>query len=233
MASSHPIHDSRASAVARVSSDQELWNAAYQRFESADDEVRKFVARLRKLGADRWPKDAHVAELFCGRGNGLHALQQLGFSRLTGVDLSPELASMYSGAGRIVVSDCRDLPLADGSADIAIVQGGLHHLPTIPTDLERAVGEAHRILRRGGRFVIVEPWRTPFLSLVHAAMHAPLVRRLSSKVDAFATMVHYERQTYEQWLASPTPVLDVLGRYFPHRTWQARWGKLLMVAIRD
>ena len=48
----------------------DAWERAYLRFQSPAQEVRKFVRRLRQLGTRRWPRDAAVLELFCGRGNG-------------------------------------------------------------------------------------------------------------------------------------------------------------------
>ena len=65
------------------------WEAAYLRFETPEQEIRKFVKRLRALGVSKWPRDNEIVELFCGRGNGLRALQSLGFTRVEGVDLSP------------------------------------------------------------------------------------------------------------------------------------------------
>ncbi|NDD40180.1 MAG: hypothetical protein EB082_17520, partial [Verrucomicrobia bacterium] len=54
------------------------WEAAYQRFETREQEMQKFLRRLRKAGAPTWRKEAQVVEIFCGRGTGLHALQHLG-----------------------------------------------------------------------------------------------------------------------------------------------------------
>ena len=51
----------------------QTWEAAYLRFETPEEERRKFLRRLRILGAPHWPRDAEVVELFCGRGNGLRA----------------------------------------------------------------------------------------------------------------------------------------------------------------
>ena len=64
------------------------WEAAYLRFETPEQEIQKFIRRLHHLGAEEWPRDSEIVELFCGRGNGLHALERLGFTRLEGVDLS-------------------------------------------------------------------------------------------------------------------------------------------------
>jgi len=148
------------------------WEAAYLRFETPEQEIRKFTERLRRLGVNEWPRETNVVELFCGRGNGLHALARLGFRNIEGVDLSPRLLAEYTGEARCTAGDCRELPFADQSKDAAIVQGGLHHLPLLPDDLERVFAELKRVLRPSGHVVFVEPWRTPFLRFVHVVSHS-------------------------------------------------------------
>jgi SAM-dependent methyltransferase len=165
------------------------WEAAYLRFETPEQEIEKFVDRLAHLGANRWPRDAHVVELFCGRGNGLRAFARLGFANIEGIDLSPALAAQYAGPGRVLVGDCRKLPYADECKDVLIVQGGLHHLPVLPGDLEATLAEARRVLRPGGLFCAVEPWLTPFLSIVHTICKNPVARSVSGKLYALATMI--------------------------------------------
>jgi SAM-dependent methyltransferase len=209
------------------------WEAAYLRFETPEEERRKFLRRLRKLGAESWPRDAEVVELFCGRGNGLHALQHLGFTRLEGVDLSLALLANYDGPAKCVVADCRQLPFPDESRDIAIVQGGLHHLPELPGDLQRVVAEVRRVLRPGGRFMVVEPWRTPFLRFVHWVGSFRTARRAWAKLDALETMTELELTTYEQWLRQPEVVLRVLESGFAAERKFIGWGKLMWVGRQN
>ena len=76
------------------------WEEAYLRFESPEEEIRKFIRRLKFMGAMKWPRNAKIVELFCGRGSGLRALHQLGFSEVEGIDLSPSLAAEYRRAGQ-------------------------------------------------------------------------------------------------------------------------------------
>src|SRR6266496_6105622 len=97
-----------------------LWEEAYSRFETPNEEIRKFRRRLIKLGIAQCLRDANVVELFCGRGNGLEALAQLGFHRIEGVDLSSRLLMQYKGFAPCYVADCRQLPFADHSKDILI-----------------------------------------------------------------------------------------------------------------
>jgi len=208
------------------------WEAAYQRFETPEQEIRKFVSRLRKLGADGWSREAHVVELFCGRGNGLHALNRLGFRHVEGVDLSPTLTAQYKGPGRIYVSDCRELPFADACKDIAVVQGGLHHLPSLE-DLQKTLSEIRRVLRPKARLVVVEPWLTPFLRLVHTLCEVGLVRRCSRKFDALAVMIEHERTTYEQWLGQPGAIMALLEKHFGTERCLIGWGKLAFVGQKE
>jgi SAM-dependent methyltransferase len=210
----------------------DAWEAAYVRFETPQQEVQKFVRRLRRLGASGWSRDAAIVELFCGRGNGLHALEQLGFTRLIGIDLSARLVALYDGQAARCVADCRLLPLRDASHEVAIVQGGLHHLPQLARDLPRVADEVWRILRPGGLFVVVEPWLTPFLQLVHRVGCSPLGRRAWGRMDALATMIEHERDTYAAWLGQPDLVTATLSARFAPQTDRRRFGKLVFVGRR-
>ncbi|MCS6927619.1 MAG: class I SAM-dependent methyltransferase, partial [Candidatus Binatia bacterium] len=121
----------------------------------------------------------------------------------------------------------------DSSVDVVIIQGGLHHLPVLPTDLEQTLAEVGRVLRHGGRCVIVEPWLTPFLSLVHRVSRCGLVQRLSRRVAAFAEMTRYEQHTYDQWLAQPDLILALLTRYLRPERCLIAWGKVMFVGTKD
>src|SRR5260370_17110390 len=134
------------------------WEAAYLRFETPQQEIQKFIARLNRLGAREWPQDAEIVELFCGRGNGLIALERLGFTRIEGVDMSPRLVARYRGPARCIVGDCRQLPFADRSKDVLIVQDGLHHLPTLPADFNQTFSQIHLVLRNTVPVVFFEPF---------------------------------------------------------------------------
>ena len=65
---------------------------------AGDSEVSK---KLITVGAQRWPRNADILEVCCGRGNGLKALATLGFTRVSGVDLSETLLEGYDGPARL------------------------------------------------------------------------------------------------------------------------------------
>lgn len=209
----------------------DAWERAYLRFQTAEQEVEKFVGRLRLLGVDRWDRGLRVAELFCGRGNGLAAWLRLGFEHVEGLDLSEALLGQYRGAARVRVGDARSMPFEDGSRDVICIQGGLHHL-SLHGDLEKVLGEIHRVLSPTGRLVLVEPWLTPFLRVVHAACGVRPLRSLTPRLEALATMIDLERATYEAWLAAPQVILAALRRVVEPATLRIRWGKLMLVGTR-
>ncbi len=209
-----------------------VWEAAYSRFETPDQERAKFRSRLRRLGAGNWPRQARVVELFCGRGNGLCALEELGFANLEGVDLSARLLAAYDGPARLYQGDCRSLGFPDASRDVVVIHGGLHHLPDFPQGLAAALSEIERILVPGGLLALVEPWLTPFLRGVHGLCASSLLRRAWPRLDALAAMIEGEKSLYFPWLENPSPILSLLGQHFDVQKQRLTWGKLLFVGRR-
>jgi ubiquinone/menaquinone biosynthesis C-methylase UbiE len=202
------------------------WERAYAEFETSTEEIAKFQSRYRKFGVDYWPKDNRIAELFCGRGNGLVALERLGFTNLMGVDLAPSLLKQYSGPAELFVGDCRKLEFEDHSLDVVAVQGGLHHLPDLSSDLAAVFHEVSRVLIPSGRFLLVEPWLTPFLRIVHFLSRRTLVRKLSSKVDALQRMIEHEQEIYDAWLSRPNEIKELLTARFETEWLTMSFGKL-------
>jgi ubiquinone/menaquinone biosynthesis C-methylase UbiE len=95
-----------------------------------------------------------------GAGTGLLtlALAQRGV-QVWAVDISPAMgdylrakaASAGSGTVDTVVGSAVSLPLVDGCADLVVSNYCFHHLSQ--ADKRRALAEAHRVLRPGGRLV--------------------------------------------------------------------------------
>jgi len=210
----------------------EIWEEAYRRFETPEQEFQKFLKRLQQLGVGQWDKNLKVVELFCGQGTGLHALEKLGFHSIEGVDLSPHLLEQYQGTAQLYVGDCRELKFEDNSRDILIVQGGLHHLPVLPSDLNQTLGEMNRVLIPGGHVVIVEPWLTPFLRFVHTICKIKTLRKIWPKLDALAIMIEQELTTYEQWLSRPEEIHTLLNSYFQTEQQSVSFGKFMYVGLK-
>jgi SAM-dependent methyltransferase len=104
-----------------------------------------------------------VLELACGNGFNLAILARRNPSRqFAGIDLveaqikrASDALSPYRNAS-VAVGDFQDLAFAEGSQDLVFVVESFCHA----TDLERAFEEVHRVLRSGGRFVVIDAWRT-------------------------------------------------------------------------
>jgi SAM-dependent methyltransferase len=208
--------------------DPTAWEQAYQRFEAPEEERAKFVRRLRRLGVHHWDRASRVIEVCSGRGNGLVAWRQLGFARVVGVDLSRALVERSACRDACLVGDARRLPVRSASLDVAAVQGGLHHLASMD-DVRQALVEMHRVLRPGGRVIIIEPWMTPFLRGVHLVSERRLMRRLSGRLDAFAAMTDEERPTYEAWLGRPRTILETMTALFEPLVLRQRLGQLVFL----
>jgi SAM-dependent methyltransferase len=148
-------------------------NAAYENYAAHyDSAVGKRVRRdwdeVQSLRLDRLPrwidrvhKDARILDAGCATGYLLGLLSAHGYTRLTGVDLSPTLAATardrLEDSACIVQSDLRDFlrQQADGSFDTVIMHHVLEHIPrdqTIPT-----LKEIHRCLTPGGFLGIKVP----------------------------------------------------------------------------
>ena len=96
-----------------------------------------------------------VADLGCGAGH-VAALVAPFVGRVIGVDASPAMLAAAADAVPANV-DLRQgtleaLPIGDAEIDLALLVLVLHHVP----DPARAVAEAARVLRPGGRLIIVD-----------------------------------------------------------------------------
>lgn len=66
-----------------------------------------------------------------------------------------------------LVMDARALPLPAASLRAIVMTNVLHHLP----DVQRFFNEATRCLRPGGKVLMIEPWVTPWSTLVYSRLH--------------------------------------------------------------
>jgi ubiquinone/menaquinone biosynthesis C-methylase UbiE len=108
------------------------------------------------IGFDNY-SGKRLLEVGCGTGS-----DSLQFARggviFTGVDLTPrsiEIArkrfEVYQQQGEFVLSDAENLDFPDENFDVVYSFGVIHHTP----DTERAATEIHRVLKRGGKAIVM------------------------------------------------------------------------------
>jgi SAM-dependent methyltransferase len=85
--------------------------------------------------------DKDVVDIGCGFGATRAMVEKAG-GRWTGVE-------PFEGGAHTVIADAQNLPFADASFDVVLMNAVLEHIPDAP----KAIAEASRILRKGGVFV--------------------------------------------------------------------------------
>jgi SAM-dependent methyltransferase len=102
-------------------------------------------------------KDQQVLEIGCGAGTDAVEIAKAG-ARYIGVDVTPRAVGLTKGhlayrglPGQVELADATRLRFAEGSFDIVYSHGVLHHIP----DIDTAVAEVHRVLKPGGRAVVM------------------------------------------------------------------------------
>ncbi|MCX8049019.1 MAG: methyltransferase domain-containing protein [Methylohalobius sp.] len=123
------------------------------------------VERLKRDRLPRWideiPKEARILDAGCAEGHHLEALRRMGYTNLTGVELSAQLLATakqrLAGAATLIQADIREWLKQAPSASFEVVffHDVLEHLPREHTvDVLR---QFYRILAPGGRLSVRLP----------------------------------------------------------------------------
>lgn len=161
-----------------------------------------FLNRFLSMGVDiGWRKKlvrmvkkenpSFILDLATGTADLAIALDKTGASRITGLDLSPNMLAV----GREKVArknlqhkihleerDCEDLPFEAGTVDAVTISFGIRNFSRPLTGLQ----EMHRVLRPGGKVFVLEfskPKAFPVKQLFHFYSHyiLPFLGKLISK----------------------------------------------------
>ena len=124
----------------------------------------------------------HILEIGCGDGRLTAEFQSISNSITA---LEPDLRSLIKAryllktGVRLVLGSGEELPLSDSCVDTAVFSLSLHHHP----DPDVALMEARRVLRDGGRILVLEP---------EAEAHT----------NRIYSLIHYEDDAYEKAAAA-------------------------------
>jgi ubiquinone/menaquinone biosynthesis C-methylase UbiE len=108
------------------------------------------------IGFDKYA-GKRLLEVGCGTGTDLLQFAR-GGSKVIGIDLTPRSIEItrqrfriYGQNGGFAIGDAENLAFPDNSFDVVYSFGVIHHTP----DTRRAVSEFHRVLRPGGRAIVM------------------------------------------------------------------------------
>lgn len=152
--------------------------------------------RLMTLGLDRrWRKRAvrdlhgNVLDVACGTGDMVQELQKRG-CLVTGVDLSEEMltiAKSKAPTATYMIADAEHLPFENDCFDAVTCAFGVRNF----VHLEQGLGEMLRVLKPGGRMVILElatpdsPLLRPFYNLYTKHIIPWLGSRIAGNREAY------------------------------------------------
>ncbi len=155
------------------------------------DKEMSFFDRHLFVGGREWAcsqATGKVLELAVGTGRNLEFYPDR--IDLTGIELSPAMlgiakarATELSKSADLRLGDAQALDLPDGSFDIVICTFSLCSIP----DDGAAVREAKRVLKPGGRFILME----------HVGSPNPLVRAIQHLIDLFSVRLEGDHQCRE------------------------------------
>jgi len=140
--------------------------AFYRRYAPRYDHQTAFYDRLLLGDGRAWAcAQSRGAVLEVAIGTGRNLPYYPSDRRLTGIDLTPAMLTLARDRARdlrvavaLLVADAQALPFAAASFDSVVCTLGLN---TIPDD-QAAVGEMDRVLRPGGRLVLVGHVASPY-----------------------------------------------------------------------
>jgi ubiquinone/menaquinone biosynthesis C-methylase UbiE len=131
------------------------WLSAHYEQPFYSRRVAKLPAKLAALGVLDLPREAHILDTCCGKGEALALLRQYGFRSLTGADGCRHAEWGQATGITFAACDVRQLPFADGTFDAVLNLHALHHLGDA-RGVAAFLGECARVLKPGGRLFILD-----------------------------------------------------------------------------
>ncbi len=119
------------------------------------------------------PANGAVLDMGCGPGELLEMLNKKCPIQGTGVDISDEMIRVAKARYpqfSFSVSSCAPLPFETGTFDAVSVSAAFHHFP----EPRQFAAEAYRVLKKGGRIYVTDPFYPPLLRLLANTIYLPL-----------------------------------------------------------
>jgi len=181
------------------------------------------------------PPDSHVLELgagYCDWINHVHA------ARRVAVDLWSQLPQHAAPGVETMTLDVREAvaSLGEGSFDVVLASNLLEHF--CPDDAASLVGDVGRILRPGGRFVLIQPnfryaWRHYFDDYTHRAIFTDVSLPALLRAAGFRIMEVRPRFLPYSLGGSPVPIVSWLVRTYLLSPFKPAAGQMLVIAQKE
>ncbi len=148
--------------------------------------VAPFTARARRDSLLRLREGPHAEVLLVGIGSGLDLPLLPRGPRYTGLDLTPAMLARARRKAatldldlRLDQGDARRLPYDDAAFDVVV----LHLILAVTPHPGRVLAEAARVLRRGGRVLILDKFLRPGQKAPLRRLISPLLGLLATRAD--------------------------------------------------
>jgi len=148
--------------------------------------VAPFTASARRDSLRRLREGPHADVLLAGVGSGLDLPLLPRGPRYTGLDLTPAMLARARRKAaalgldiRLDEGDARRLPYDDATFDAVV----LHLILAVTPHPERVLAEAARVLRRGGRVLILDKFLRPGQKAPLRRLVSPLLGLLATRTD--------------------------------------------------
>jgi len=156
-----------------------------------------------------------ILEIGCGLGEHIH-YENIRDNEYHGLELRLEMAQITATrfpSAQIHVGDCQgELPFSDNYFDRVLAIHVLEHLPNLPA----AVHQIHRILKKGGEFIVVIPCEGGIAYSVARRISAQRIfeKRYCQRYDWFIKTEHINKPE-EIWAELKTLFVVESYTYFP------------------
>jgi demethylmenaquinone methyltransferase/2-methoxy-6-polyprenyl-1,4-benzoquinol methylase len=179
--------------------------------------------------------ESRVLDLASGTGDVAFALANLGRpAEVVATDFVPEMLAVAEKKAvekppavpvSFSVADAQDLPFQDGSFDVVTVAFGVRNLP----ERERNFAEVLRVLKPGGRYVILEfstpgfaPWRAVYHVYLRQAIPA-----IGGVLTGDRAGFVYLNDSIRQFPTQPQLAAELRGAGFSAITWKDLTGGIV------
>jgi SAM-dependent methyltransferase len=183
----------------RATGESNRWHEAYKDARLIKRRASSHKRKLERLGVFDLPRESRVLDVPCGTGEALRILRDHGFTHITGSDITADPDLRAEPWLRVDEADACSLPYEDGSFDVVMSLHSLHHLGG-PVRVGKAFDEWVRVLRPGGKLMLVDHYDSPQLRLAFWGLSKPWATWPSKGLRRFREQLEEERSYLYDYL---------------------------------